>query len=604
MSFGKKNTVDPPVFRLAHFFLFGLLIFSFIAGPPSPVMAAGLVPCGRSADDTTTPGTNEADRCTICHIVIGGKGIIDYGLKIMTFAAIAVIVAMGVLYIVSTGDEGMMQTAKGGLKAALIGFAVMLAAWLIVNTVLNVLAVKDTDPKNPLFGLRKSGAFTFSCDTTSSVGTPPPGKCMVESLQSIEIQCENGGTDYLALGTDNGERPKSAKIKAVGKYACSTGSAGGNSNTDVNGPYIEKDITNMVSWMSADETVAKVASGTVEAIDSGITSLEATYEGKTSNTMETYVNACPISGGASSAYFLDNEKARSNSSLMSVATVQAQSNVSCKGCSPYKEEPLCKFVDGNKKGDFAIVAVPIDKAVLPSFFGIIDQDRWEQPCSGTILSWGNKNNPSGFDNVVSELRSGVNSASIVVGRYVSDSGYPFALYRVDKPFASDKDAKNKVAQQCPELKNKKLISFAFVQRGEPQRGDVVTYLAYAGIGSGETWYCSGEMSSRIFDHEQLGHAIGALDDEYFHAEGQANLSPHYNCTQSPACKKWQNIGGKSFGECFQGCSLSPSKYFRSSDTSIMRSANYIDSFSPLQTHIIRYRLKNWPSGPSYLQESF
>lgn len=89
----------------------------------------------------------------------------------MTFVAIAVIVAMGIFYIVSTGDEGMMQTAKGGIKAALIGFAVMLAAWLIVNTVLNILAVKDTDPKDPLFGLRKSGAFTFSCDTTSSAGT-------------------------------------------------------------------------------------------------------------------------------------------------------------------------------------------------------------------------------------------------------------------------------------------------------------------------------------------------------------------------------------------------------------------------------------------------
>ena len=83
----------------------------------------------------------------------------------MTFIAIAVIVAMAIFYIVSTGNEGMMQTAKGGITAALVGFAIMLAAWLIVNTTLRIFTA--TIP-----GLTVSSTgFSFTCDTTSSAGS-------------------------------------------------------------------------------------------------------------------------------------------------------------------------------------------------------------------------------------------------------------------------------------------------------------------------------------------------------------------------------------------------------------------------------------------------
>ena len=85
----------------------------------------------------------------------------------MTVIAITVIVAMGVLYIVSTGDTGLMQTAKSGMLAALIGFAIMLSAWLIVNVVLTTLA----DTSKGLFPqlVSSPGVFNFSCDTRSKV---------------------------------------------------------------------------------------------------------------------------------------------------------------------------------------------------------------------------------------------------------------------------------------------------------------------------------------------------------------------------------------------------------------------------------------------------
>ncbi|OGI16158.1 MAG: hypothetical protein A2878_03350 [Candidatus Moranbacteria bacterium RIFCSPHIGHO2_01_FULL_54_31] len=146
----------------ARFFLSLFFVFSLLSAALPLSADAALVPCGRSSGTVA-----EQAPCTICHVVIGGQGLIDYGLRIMTFAAIAVIVAMAIFYIVSTGDEGMMQTAKSGIKAALIGFAVMLAAWLIVNIVLTVLV--NTEFLN---GIKKDGAFTFSCDpNSSSAGT-------------------------------------------------------------------------------------------------------------------------------------------------------------------------------------------------------------------------------------------------------------------------------------------------------------------------------------------------------------------------------------------------------------------------------------------------
>ncbi len=162
----KNRYSQSATLRFARFFFLGIFLFSF-APVFAPLSAeAALIPCGRSGADATAA---EKKPCTVCHIVIGGKGIIDYGLKIMTYAAIAVIVAMAIFYIVSTGDEGMMQTAKGGIKAALIGFAVMLAAWLIVNTTLKILSAKV-----PGLDITSSG-FSFSCDTSSSAGSTKSG---------------------------------------------------------------------------------------------------------------------------------------------------------------------------------------------------------------------------------------------------------------------------------------------------------------------------------------------------------------------------------------------------------------------------------------------
>lgn len=146
---------------MKHLFLTILFFLgAAFAVVPSEAQAQSLVPCGRN-DGTAA----EKAPCTVCHIIVGGNGVIAWGLKIMATIAIVVIFAMGVLYIVSAGDQGLMKTAKGGITAALIGFAIMLSAWLIVNIVLTVLVDKS---KEPFLGLVQNGTFSFSCDTSSN----------------------------------------------------------------------------------------------------------------------------------------------------------------------------------------------------------------------------------------------------------------------------------------------------------------------------------------------------------------------------------------------------------------------------------------------------
>ena len=141
-------------------FLFCSVVSVFV---PSDVEAASLVPCGRSSGSP-----EEMAPCTICHIIVGGNRLMTWGRNIMSIIAITVIVAMGILYIVSAGNEGLMKTAKSGMLAALIGFAIMLTAWLIVNVLLTVL-VDTGSPDKPFLGLMQEGRFYFFCDTSSNV---------------------------------------------------------------------------------------------------------------------------------------------------------------------------------------------------------------------------------------------------------------------------------------------------------------------------------------------------------------------------------------------------------------------------------------------------
>lgn len=94
----------------------------------------GIVQCGR-------PG---GKMCTLCDLIAGFNTIIKYLIKIGIGVALLAMAVGGVFYIVSAGESAMMEMAKSAIKNAAIGFVIVLAAWLIVNTLISALGASGT----------------------------------------------------------------------------------------------------------------------------------------------------------------------------------------------------------------------------------------------------------------------------------------------------------------------------------------------------------------------------------------------------------------------------------------------------------------------------
>jgi hypothetical protein len=147
----KKIIIGAPLFVLLIAFSFG--IASLVSGT--------IVPCGFHNDDPA-----KTQMCTLCHLIVGIKNLFDYATKIILFVGLVALVAAGIIYIVSSGNEAMMNMAKGFIKNVLTGAAVVLLAWLIVNTIILKFGVN--------MNIMPSGSWwEFSCNTTS-VGYVPP----------------------------------------------------------------------------------------------------------------------------------------------------------------------------------------------------------------------------------------------------------------------------------------------------------------------------------------------------------------------------------------------------------------------------------------------
>lgn len=122
------------------------------------------MPCGRNADDVSTPNMNEEDPCTLCHLIIGFWNLINYGLRILVFIGITGITIAGIMYILSAGSEQMMTTAKNFIKYVLYGAGIVLGGWLLVFVVMNYFGVKSD------LGIGKTSWYQFECDKSSQPG--------------------------------------------------------------------------------------------------------------------------------------------------------------------------------------------------------------------------------------------------------------------------------------------------------------------------------------------------------------------------------------------------------------------------------------------------
>ena len=233
----------------------------------------GFIPCGKSGDRNQDPS---AEPCTACHAVLAGKNLLDYLTGIMVVVAVAVIVAMGVLYIVSGVNPNLKKTAKSGLTAVLTGLILMLSAWLIVSTILKYTANDNFIKGGAGFiGLMPGdGAYGLKCNTSSSGGlgklTPgniianpgggsgagngtcqvlSSGACSVDALQNTCFGEQAGRISQMCNVESSGGNPSSKSgVDVCGNYENRSFSGGlFQINVFANGAQISPECANLGS---------------------------------------------------------------------------------------------------------------------------------------------------------------------------------------------------------------------------------------------------------------------------------------------------------------------------------------------------------------------
>lgn len=114
----------------------GLIVIMMLSTPSLvSLSAAGLVPCG----------LNENDMCTICDFVVLFQNLLNLFItQIIWYIALGMILYAGFLII--TSPENKKKDAYDLIKRVLIGIAIILLSWVIINTFIYIVAPKYVDP--------------------------------------------------------------------------------------------------------------------------------------------------------------------------------------------------------------------------------------------------------------------------------------------------------------------------------------------------------------------------------------------------------------------------------------------------------------------------
>jgi len=106
------------------------------------VNAAGLVPCGgHDVDGNLEP------ECNFCFLLQMIKDIIYKALEFIAIPIAVIMIAYGAFNIMfAMGNEEKAKKGRQVIQAAVFGAVIVLAAWVIVNTVINILADQSKFP--------------------------------------------------------------------------------------------------------------------------------------------------------------------------------------------------------------------------------------------------------------------------------------------------------------------------------------------------------------------------------------------------------------------------------------------------------------------------
>lgn len=121
--------------------LFGTVSFANAACIDTP-NSAGLVPCGKSINDPAT-NWNECDSCGPCSLILMMQLVIEFLVRISGFMATLAIIIGGFVYVIAGGIPNIISKAKSMIKYSLVGFIIILIAWVVIDSILTTMGYID-----------------------------------------------------------------------------------------------------------------------------------------------------------------------------------------------------------------------------------------------------------------------------------------------------------------------------------------------------------------------------------------------------------------------------------------------------------------------------
>ncbi len=97
----------------------------------------GIVPCGTSY---------APQQCTVCHFFVLLQNIINFFLFIAAPLATLMAIYVAFLFIFSGGSPEKISDAKSKLGFLVWGVIIVFGSWLVINTVLNIVASQGVFP--------------------------------------------------------------------------------------------------------------------------------------------------------------------------------------------------------------------------------------------------------------------------------------------------------------------------------------------------------------------------------------------------------------------------------------------------------------------------
>lgn len=121
--------------RALPFLIVSVLLLVPVAA--SAQVLGPLVPCG---NDVNKNGVLDAsEQCQACHAVELAQNIINFLVYIASFLAVLIFSWAGFLYVTAAGDTGKIGRAHAMFTDVALGFVIVLAGWLVIDTVMKYL---------------------------------------------------------------------------------------------------------------------------------------------------------------------------------------------------------------------------------------------------------------------------------------------------------------------------------------------------------------------------------------------------------------------------------------------------------------------------------